>query len=188
MDTFTLILTAVSLAMDASAVSLAKGMALPRKVLLKYALYLGFAFGFFQALMPCIGYFAGIQFVSLISHIDHWIAFLLLGWIGINMIKEGRETIEKETQIESISFKTIFTLAIATSIDALAAGISFALLNVSLFQAAFWIGVITFLLSFSCVILGKKLGSLFQRYAQYLGGGMLIILGFKILIEHLFIA
>lgn len=186
MDTFTLILTAFSLAMDASAVSLAKGMALPRKVLLKYAFYLGLTFGFFQALMPCIGYFAGIQFVNLISSIDHWIAFLLLGWIGFNMIKEGKEEQQAQEVIDSIPFKTIFLLAIATSIDALAAGISFAFLKVSIGYAALLIGTITFLLSFFCVLLGKKLGSLFQKYAEYLGGITLILLGCKILIEHLF--
>lgn len=186
MDTFTLILTAVSLAMDASAVSLAKGMALPHKVLLKYAFYLGLAFGFFQALMPCIGYFAGIQFVNLISNIDHWIAFLLLGWIGFNMIKEGKEEQQAQEAIDSIPFKTILLLAIATSIDALAAGISFAFLKVSIGYAAFLIGSITFFLSFFCVLLGKKLGSLFQKYAEFLGGITLILLGGKILIEHLF--
>lgn len=186
MDTFTLILTAVSLAMDASAVSLAKGMALPKEKLGKYAFLLALAFGFFQALMPCIGYLAGMQFVALISSVDHWIAFLLLGWIGFNMIKEGKEETPAEETVDSIPLKNILMLAIATSIDALAAGISFAFLNVSILYAALWIGSITFILSFLCVLLGKKLGSLFQKYAEFLGGITLILLGCKILIEHLF--
>lgn len=187
MDLITLILTAISLAMDASAVSLAKGMALPQKKLFRYAFILAFAFGFFQALMPTIGYFLGASFIQYISSIDHWIAFVLLAWIGINMIKEGKEEKEESYKIDLIPFKTILSLAIATSIDALAAGVSFALLNVSIFQAALIIGIITFILSFICVLLGKKLGSLFQKYAQYLGGTLLILLGCKVLIEHLFL-
>lgn len=186
MDTLTLILTAVSLAMDASAVSLAKGMALPKDKLLKYAFYLGFAFGAFQALMPCIGYFAGSQFASLISQIDHWVAFILLGIIGLNMVREGKEDKEECEIVSFIPFQTIMALAIATSIDALAIGVSFAFLQVSILWAAFWIGIITFLLSFICVLLGKRLGSVFQKYAELLGGSLLIFLGFKILIEHLF--
>ena len=185
MDTFTLLLTAVSLAMDASAVSLAKGMALPRKSLLKYAFILAFAFGIFQAIMPCIGYFAGSQFAVFISNIDHWIAFVLLGIIGINMIKEGREQEEECEILHSIPLKTVLLLGIATSIDALAIGVSFAFLRVLLL----WLRmdrIITFGLSFCCVLLGKKLGSIFQKYAEYLGGCMLIFLGLKILIEHLF--
>ena len=186
MDTFTLLLTAVSLAMDASAVSLAKGMALPKKSLVKYAFILAFAFGLFQSIMPCIGYFAGSQFAVFISNIDHWIAFVLLGIIGINMIKEGREQEEECEILHSIPLKTVLLLGIATSIDALAIGVSFAFLQVPILWAAAWIGIITFVLSFCCVLLGKKLGSIFQKYAEYLGGCMLIFLGFKILIEHLF--
>ncbi|WP_300397460.1 manganese efflux pump MntP family protein [Faecalicoccus sp.] len=186
MDTFTLLLTAVSLAMDASAVSLAKGMALPKKSLLQYAFILALAFGIFQGIMPCIGYFAGSQFSVFISKIDHWIAFVLLGIIGINMIKEGHEAKEECEILHSIPFKTVLLLAIATSIDALAVGVSFAFLQVPILWAALWIGVITFILSFCCVLIGKKVGSVFQKYAEYLGGCMLIFLGFKILIEHLF--
>ena len=186
MDTFTLILTAVSLAMDASAVSLAKGMALPRKSLLKYGFILAFAFGSFQGIMPCIGYLAGSQFTIFISNIDHWIAFILLGIIGINMIKEGKEHKEECEILHSIPLKTVLLLAVATSIDALAIGVSFAFLQVPILLASFWIGIITFILSFACVLIGKKVGSIFQKYAEYLGGFMLIFLGFKILIEHLF--
>lgn len=186
MDIFTLILTAISLAMDASAVSLAKGMALPRSCLLRYALLLGLFFGFFQALMPCIGYFAGSQFAFYISSIDHWIAFILLGIIGINMIKEGKEHQDTCEILNSIPLRTILLLSIATSIDALAIGVSFAFLQVPILWASSWIGGITFLLSFFCVLLGKRIGSIFQKYAEYLGGCLLILLGCKILIEHLF--
>lgn len=186
MDFVTILFIGIGLSMDACAVSLAKGMSLNENKIKKYALILAFAFGFFQALMPAIGYFAGSHFAEYIQSIDHWIAFILLGFIGINMIREGKKEKQEDTKIHSISVKDIFLLAIATSIDALAIGVSFAFLKVNLLSAIITIGITTFILSFISVLFGKKLGSLFEKYAEYLGGTILILLGFKILIEHLF--
>lgn len=186
MDFITILFIGIGLAMDASAVSLAKGMGLDKDQVKKYAFILALAFGLFQALMPAIGYFAGSHFAEYIQSIDHWIAFILLSLIGINMIREGKEEKENEVKIHSIPFKDILLLAIATSIDALAVGVSFAFLKVNLFLAITTIGITTFILSFICVLFGKKLGSLFEKYAEYLGGIILILLGIKILIEHLF--
>ena len=186
MDLLSIFFIGIGLSMDACAVSLAKGMSLDKKDLLKYAFILAFAFGFFQALMPAIGYFAGIRFTEYIQAFDHWIAFILLSLIGINMIKEGKEEKEDNEKSISLAFKDVLILAIATSIDALAVGVSFAFLKVNLLEAVLTIGCTTFILSFFCVLFGKKLGSLFQKYAEFLGGGILILLGLKILIEHLF--
>lgn len=183
MDFITILFIGIGLAMDASAVSLAKGMSLDKDQVKKYAFILALAFGFFQALMPAIGYYAGSHFAEYIQSIDHWIAFILLSLIGINMICEGKED---EVKIHSIPFKDILLLAIATSIDALAVGVSFAFLKVNLFLAITTIGSTTFILSFVYVLFGKKLGSLFEKYAEHLGGIILILLGIKILIEHLF--
>ena len=183
MDFITILFIGIGLAMDASAVSLAKGMSLDKDQVKKYAFILALTFGFFQALMPAIGYFTGSHFAEYIQSIDHWIAFILLSLIGINMIHEEKED---EAKIHSIPFKNILLLAIATSIDALAVGVSFAFLKVNLFLAITTIGITTFILSFVCVLFGKKLGSLFEKYAEYLGGIILILLGIKILIEHLF--
>lgn len=187
MDLISIILIGVGLSMDASAVCIAKGMSLQKDKLFEYAFKLAFAFGFFQALMPSIGYFAGSRFAGYIQQIDHWVAFILLGIIGINMIKESFEVADSDDKtISEISFKAILILAIATSIDALAIGVSFAFLNVNIFQAAGIIGCTTFILSFVCVMIGKSLGTLCQKYAEVLGGVILIGLGIKILIEHLF--
>lgn len=186
MDFITILFIGVGLAMDACAVSLAKGMSLDKDKVKKYAFILALAFGLFQALMPAIGYFAGSHFADYIQSSDHWIAFILLSLIGINMIKEGKEEKEDEVKIHSISFKDILLLAIATSIDALAVGVSFAFLKVNLFIATTTIGITTFVLSFICVLFGKTLGNLFEKYAEYMGGSILILLGIKILIEHLF--
>lgn len=186
MDLLSIFFISIGLSMDACAVSLAKGMSFDKKDLLKYAFILAFAFGFFQALMPAIGYFAGIRFTEYIQAFDHWIAFILLSFIGINMIREGKEEKEDNEKSTSLAFKDVLILAIATSIDALAVGVSFAFLKVNLLEAVLTIGCTTFILSFFCVLFGKKLGSLFEKYAEFLGGGILILLGLKILIEHLF--
>lgn len=185
MDFITILFIGIGLAMDASAVSLAKGMSLDKDQV-KICLYPSPNVWLFQALMPAIGYFTGSHFAEYIQSIDHWIAFILLSLIGINMIHEGKEEKEDEAKIHSIPFKNILLLAIATSIDALAVGVSFAFLKVNLFLAITTIGITTFILSFVCVLFGKKLGSLFEKYAEYLGGIILILLGIKILIEHLF--
>lgn len=175
----------VGLSMDAFAVSAAKGMCIKKDVF-KTAFKLAFWFGLFQAIMPFIGWFAGSYFQDLISSIDHWIAFLLLGVIGINMIREARKDVcDCEGDID-LSLQHILLLAIATSIDALAVGISFAFLQVNIYEAILIIGITTFLLSYIAVYIGNKLGSLCQKYAGFLGGLILIFIGCKILIEHLF--
>lgn len=186
MDLLSILLIGIGLSMDAAAVSIAKGMCLKDSSLKEYAFKLAFFFGFFQGFMPAVGYFAGSHFASYVQAIDHWVAFILLGFIGFNMIKESQEEKEEETAISTISYKDILVLAIATSIDALAIGVSFAFLQVNIFVAVCVIGITTFLLSLIAVFMGKKLGTLFQKYAETLGGCILIFLGIKILIEHLF--
>ena len=186
MDLLSILLIGVGLSMDASAVSIAKGMSLKDSSLKEYAFKLAFFFGLFQGLMPAIGYFAGSHFASYVQAIDHWVAFILLGFIGFNMIKDSREEKENEEAISSISYKDILILAIATSIDALAIGVSFAFLQVNIALAVCVIGLTTFTLSLIAVFMGKKLGTIFQKYAETLGGCILIFLGIKILIEHLF--
>lgn len=186
MDLLSLIFTGIGLAMDASAVSIAKGMSLPNEIIKNYALKLGLAFGIFQGLMPLIGYLAGSTFSGYIQSVDHWVAFILLALIGLNMIKESREEKENE-EVSDLSLKVILLLAIATSIDALAVGVSFAFLKVNIVLACSIIAVVTFILSFVCVMVGKRLGSLFQKYAEIFGGIILMMIGTKILIEHLFL-
>lgn len=187
MDLISILLIGIGLSMDAAAVSLAKGMCLKSSHLKQYAFKLALFFGIFQAIMPLIGYYGGSHFAGYIQSIDHWVAFVLLGLIGFNMIRESNEKKECESIITYISYKDIILLAIATSIDALAIGVSFAFLSVDIYAAITIIGITTFLLSFFCVFMGKKLGSIFQKYAERLGGGILILLGIKILIEHLFL-
>lgn len=186
MDLLSLIFTGIGLAMDASAVSIAKGMSLPNGKNKNYALKLGLAFGIFQGLMPLIGYLAGSTFSGYIQSVDHWVAFILLALIGLNMIKESREEKENE-EVSDLSLKVILLLAIATSIDALAVGVSFAFLKVNIVLACSIIAIVTFILSFICVMVGKRLGSLFQKYAEIFGGIILMMIGAKILIEHLFL-
>ncbi|CBK89104.1 Predicted membrane protein [Faecalitalea cylindroides T2-87] len=186
MDLLSLIFTGIGLAMDASAVSIAKGMSLPNEKNKNYALKLGLAFGIFQGLMPLIGYLAGSTFSGYIQSVDHWVAFILLALIGLNMIKESREEKENE-EVSDLSLKVILLLAIATSIDALAVGVSFAFLKVNIMLACSIIAIVTFILSFICVMVGKRLGSLFQKYAEIFGGIILMMIGAKILIEHLFL-
>ena len=176
-----IILTAIGLSMDAFAVSICKGLS-TKDVRLKHSLIVGLYFGLFQALMPVAGYFLGYNFQEAISAIDHWIAFILLALIGLSMIKESREEGEGD---DSYDFKTMIVLAIATSIDALAVGISFALLNVDIFTSAALIGVITFILSAIGVKAGCRLGSRSRRGACLVGGIILILIGLKILLEHL---
>ena len=219
-----LFILAIGLSMDAFAVSICKGLALP-KINLKSAGIVGLWFGAFQALMPLIGYLLGVNFRSYIVSVDHWIAFVLLALIGANMIKEALSDDDEEEEVEirnlkrgseegtigvcsldscSISptgqvalsrkdngikeilgFKTMFLLAVATSIDALAMGITFAFLNVNIIPAISFIGVVTF----TCSAIGVKIGNIFglkyKSKAEIAGGVILILLGCKILIEHL---
>ena len=178
-----IVLISIGLAMDAFAVAVCKGLSM-KKMEWKKAVIVAFYFGGFQALMPAIGFFLGVSFEELVTKVDHWIAFILLGIIGINMIKEAFDK-EKETINDSIDIKTMIVLAIATSIDALAVGITFAFLKVDLLTAVTLIGVITFALSLIGVKIGNKFGDKYERKAELIGGIILILMGLKILLEHL---
>ncbi len=173
----------VGLAMDALAVSICKGLSM-KNLNWKHAIIIASYFGIFQALMPILGYLLGSTFNSFVESVDHWITFGLLTIIGINMIKDSFDD-ENEKRNDNIDVKTMLLLAIATSIDALAVGITFAFYNVNLTVAISIIGIITFLLSFLGVELGKKFGDKFQNKAEKMGGCILIIIGLKILLEHL---
>ena len=178
-----LLLLSIGLAMDAFAVSVCKGISM-KKMNWKKAIVIGLYFGGFQALMPTIGYFLGTAFQSLITSIDHWIAFILLGIIGGGMIKEAFED-DKENVNDDVGFKTMIILAIATSIDALAVGITFAFLNVNLILAVSLIGIITFIISVIGTKIGNRFGDKYERKAEMVGGIILIFLGIKILLEHI---
>lgn len=173
---------AIGLSMDAFAISICKGLSL-RKMEWDKSLVTGLYFGIFQALMPIIGYMLGIQFSHSIASIDHWIAFLLLSFIGVNMIKESKE---EESQNNLFDFKTMIPLAIASSIDALAIGITFAFLQVNITSAVIFIGLTTFSFSFVGVRIGNVFGLKYKSKAELCGGVILILMGLKILIEHLF--
>lgn len=184
MGIFTMISTGIGLAMDAFAVSICQGLKM-KQVNKGYAFIIALFFGLFQAMMPLIGYVIGIQFESYITSVDHWIAFILLGFIGFNMIKESREKEEIEECIYRLDYKELTLMAIATSIDALAVGVAFAFLNVNIYMAVIVIGIITFILSLLGVLLGHTLGMRFKSNAEMFGGVVLIIIGLKILLEHL---
>ena len=186
MSLFSIFMIGIGLSMDAFAVSIARGMTMKKEELLRYALTLGFFFGIFQAVMPLIGWWAGSCFQEFIASIDHWIAFGLLAIIGSNMIRESFRGEEEACDDKSLTLKTILILAVATSIDALAVGISFAFLQVHIWTAIVIIGLTTFVLSFLAVYLGNRLGNLLEKYAGILGGIILILIGTKILLEHLF--
>lgn len=179
-----LLLLAVGLSMDAFAVSVCKGLAM-KKATLKAELTCGVWFGGFQALMPVIGFFLGALFADAIEAFDHWVAFILLAIIGVNMLKEALSQ-EEETASADMCVKTMFIMAVATSIDALAVGISLAMAgSVNILAAALLIGVCTFLLSAIGVKIGNVFGSRYEKKAQMAGGIILILLGVKILMEHL---
>ena len=178
-----LFLIGVSLAMDAFAVSVGKGLSVKR-VLPRHTLSAGLWFGGFQALMPIIGYFLGSSLAHVVERVDHWIAFGLLALIGLNMIRETLSG-DDEGHDSDFGFRKMFVMAIATSIDALTIGISMAFLNVDIWVAAAIIGVITFALSAAGVSLGNRFGAKVGSKAGILGGAVLICLGIKILIEHL---
>lgn len=178
-----LFILAVGLSMDAFAVSICKGLSM-KKMSWKNALIAGLYFGGFQALMPALGYFLGIQFSDMITSIDHWIAFVLLAIIGINMIKESRT--ESERLDDSFGIKTMLLLAVATSIDALAVGVTFAFLKVNIIPAVTFIGVITFCFGVAGIKIGNVFGEKYKSRAELAGGIILILIGLKILIEHLF--
>ena len=183
-----LLLLAVGLSMDAFAVSICKGLSM-KKATWKAQLVCGVWFGGFQALMPLVGYFLGTLFAEAIEAFDHWVAFALLAIIGINMLKEAfsRDEAEKDTQGDGdLSPKTMLVMAIATSIDALAVGISLAMAgSVNIFMAVLLIGAVTFALSAMGVRIGNVFGSRYEKKAQAVGGIILVFLGVKILLEHL---
>ncbi len=183
MDILEVVFISISLAMDAFAVSICKGLSM-KKIDWKKALIIALYFGIFQGLMPVIGFFLGTSFTNMVSSIDHWIAFILLAGIGGDMIKESFDD-EVEKRNDKVDFKTMIILAIATSIDALAVGITFAFLEVNLIQAVCLIGIITFVVFILGVKIGNKFGDKFQNKAELFGGIVLILIGIKILLEHL---
>ncbi|MDR2792147.1 MAG: manganese efflux pump MntP family protein [Treponema sp.] len=181
-------LIAIGLSMDALAVSITLGLSVKRPTV-KEIVTPGLFFGFFQALMPAIGYFTGTYFVNKIQNLDHWIAFALLGFIGGKMIKESlsKEKETKEQNKNPFQLLRMLVLAIATSIDALAIGITFAFLKVNIIIAIIITGLTTLFISMGGVKIGNMFGIKFKSKAEFLGGSVLIILGIKILIEHLFL-
>lgn len=187
MDWAQLVLIAVSLSMDAFAVALCKGLCMKR-INYKHAGVIALFFGVFQALMPLIGWFLGKQFEQYITPIDHWIAFVLLGYIGGKMIWDALHE-DNEGQAcdieERLDLKELLVMAVATSIDALAVGITFAFLQISIVPSVCTIGLITLCLSFVGVIVGNRFGNKFQSKAQLAGGTVLVLIGLKILLEHL---
>lgn len=197
MSIFNIVLIGVGLAMDAFAVTIAKSL-LVKDIKKKEILTIAGVFGLFQAGMPLLGWLAGIKFESYITAIDHWIAFILLGVIGGKMIYESLkghddEEVEVEAKDElaidsnknRFTLKSLFILGVATSIDALAVGVSFAFLNVSIIPAIIIIGVTTFVLCILAVYIGRIFGSLIQKRAELFGGIILVIIGTKILLEHI---
>lgn len=184
MGIISLIILAIGLSMDAFAVSICKGLGM-EKVTLKKALIVGAWFGIFQALMPFLGYLLGKNFQNLIEKYDHWVAFVLLLLLGINMIKESLTKEETETN-GSLTFKSMLVLAIATSIDALAAGITFGVLETNIYLAISLIGAITFVISAVGVKIGNVFGLKYKSKAEMVGGIILILLGVKIILEHVF--
>ena len=195
MSFWEILLLAVGVSMDAFAVSIGKGLT-AKRVSWREALLVALWFGGFQALMPVIGYFLGVSFADLVERVDHWIAFGLLLLIGGNMIREALQK-EKEAvpadvaaggsaqEDNSFAFRTMLLLAIATSIDALAVGISFAFLRTPLWPSIFIIGLTTAAFSAIGLLIGKKVGDRFHKGAEILGGLILIAIGLKILLEHL---
>lgn len=186
MSLLELFIVAVGLSMDAFAVSICKGLSL-RTFRIKNALVVGAFFGVFQALMPLIGYFIAGLFADKINAFDHWIAFGLLVFIGVRMIKESFDDAccEDEDPAVALRWSLMLTLAIATSIDALAVGVTFAFLSVNIWVSAFIIGITTFLFSFVGVKIGSVFGTRFKSKAEFAGGLILILIGIKILLEHL---
>ena len=181
-----ILMIAVGLAMDAFAVSICQGLKLPG-LKIRDALIIGFTYGFFQAMMPVIGYFLGIQFESYITAFDHWIAFVLLGIIGLNMIREalGKDEDSDKEKEYKINFKEQMIMGIATSIDALVIGITFAILKTNILVAASSIGIITFMIAAGGVYIGHFFGARFKNKAELIGGIILILIGVEVLLEHL---
>lgn len=180
-----IIIIAIGLSMDAFAVSITLGLSV-KKLKIKHVLIPAIYFGFFQALMPLIGFFAGTMFANKIQNFDHWIAFILLGIIGGKMIRESLSKGEEKVKENSFQFVTMLLLAIATSIDALAVGVTFAFFEINIFLAIILIGLTTFCISLGGVKIGNIFGAKYKSKAEFIGGAVLVILGLKILAEHLF--
>lgn len=178
-----LLLIALGLSMDAFAVSVGKGLSV-QKIKPRHSLSVGVWFGGFQALMPLIGYFLGVSFASMVESFDHWIAFILLGIIGFNMIREALSDDECEVTHPDFSARSMLMMAIATSIDALAVGVSFAFLHIDIWSAAAIIGVTTFILSVVGLRIGNIFGCRYKSKAELAGGAILMIMGVKIVVEH----
>jgi len=185
MSLITLIMTAFGLAMDATAVAITSGIIINNNLKLHHALKIGLAFGFFQGFMPLLGWLVGINFSDSITQYDHWVAFLVLGFIGVKMIYESFKDDEDKADFNPLNNKVLLLLAIATSIDALAVGVSFSFLKISLFYSVSTIAIITFVTSSLGVLIGKLSGELLKRKAEVTGGFILTIIGAKILLEHL---
>lgn len=181
---FELLSLAVGLSMDAFAVSICKGLSV-NQVRPKHMLICGLYFGGFQALMPLIGYLLGVNFRSMIASVDHWIAFVLLSLIGANMLRESFSKDKDENVDASFGVKTMLLMAVATSIDALAVGVTFAFLEVAIVPAVSFIGITTFIFSAAGVLIGNIFGAKWKKKAEFAGGAILILIGLKILIEHL---
>ena len=177
-----LLIIAIGFSMDAFAISISKGLSAP-ELKPRNAIAAGLWFGGFHALMPIIGYYLGVSFADLVSSVDHWIAFVLLGIIGGNMIKESYEKDSANGEAD-FSVRAMFTLAIATSIDALAIGVSMAFLGVNIWSAVLMIGLTTFIFSFVGVYIGKFFGYRYKSKAEFAGGFILLAMGLKILLEH----
>jgi len=185
MDLLVIIGIAVGLSMDALAVSVANGIMI-KQLRAQHAFRIAFSFGFFQAMMPLIGWAAGITFSQYIKPVDHWIAFALLLGVGARMIWESiSEGKKDEAQRNCLHFPTLLILSIATSIDALAVGVSFAFLDITIWFPIMIIGIITFIICFIGVIIGNKMGRIFGNKLGIIGGLVLIGIGIKILLEHL---
>ena len=183
MELFEIIIIAIGLSMDAFAVSIGKGLSVAKSKL-SYYLKVGLWFGGFQALMPLIGYLLGTSFADAVAGFDHWIAFALLAIIGGNMIKEAVGNDDDEESNADFSIKALFVLAVATSIDALAAGVSFAFLKTDINSSIIIIGITTFLFSIVGFKIGNIFGNRYKKRAELVGGVILITIGLKILIEH----
>jgi putative Mn2+ efflux pump MntP len=181
MSWWELFVIAVGLSMDAFAVSICKGLSVGR-LHAKHCLICGGYFGGFQMLMPLLGWLLGVRFQSMITGVDHWIAFVLLGLIGFNMLRESRE--DAESLDDSFTPKVMLPLAVATSIDALAVGVTFAFLQVDILPAVCFIGLTTFLLSVAGTKIGSVFGTRYRAKAELVGGVILILMGLKILLEH----
>ena len=182
MSLWELLVIAVGLSMDAFAVSICKGLSV-QKVKPKHYLIVGAYFGGFQALMPLLGYLLGVRFEAMVANVDHWIAFVLLGLIGANMVRESRA--EEEKLDDSFTVPTMLLLAIATSIDALAIGVTFAFLGVNIIEAIILIGITTGIISGVGLKIGNVFGSRYKARAEMAGGIVLILMGIKILVQHL---